>query len=239
MRSGVRASVLALALLSWLAGVHPATAVQLITNGGFESGLTGWTVSDQPGSGGTWIATSSFAPSGISTVGPLNGSMYALTVQTGPGAQVLFQDFTVDPDSKVTLSFGLFADNFADVTSINPAGLDYNATPNQHVRVDILSSGSSAFDTGSGVLQNFYLGTDAGATPHPYTVYTFDISGLVGQGGTFTLRIGEVDNQSYLLAGVDDVSIAARPAFEPGAALLLGAALTSIAGGSILRRRPR
>src|SRR3954463_13479801 len=45
------------ALVLGLAGAEPgrATAAQLIVNGGFEEGFTGWTVLTQPGSGGNWF----------------------------------------------------------------------------------------------------------------------------------------------------------------------------------------
>jgi hypothetical protein len=78
---------------------------------------------------------------------------------------------------------------------INPAGLDWTVSmANQFARVDILSAGASPFDTGSGVLANFYLGADSGDNPHAYTNYNFDITSLVGAGGTFQLRFAEVDN---------------------------------------------
>jgi uncharacterized protein (TIGR03437 family) len=92
--------------------------------------------------------------------------------------------------------------------AINAAGLDYTAVPNEHGRVDILTAGATAFDTGAGVLRNLYLGVDAGGNPHVYTSYTFDITSTVGgAGGTFQLRFAEADNQGNFNMGVDDVSI--------------------------------
>ncbi len=56
---------------------------------------------------------------------------------------------------------------------------------------------SGAFDTGATVLGNFYLGADAGANPHAFTSYLFDITALVGGGGSFVLRFAESDNQGF------------------------------------------
>ena len=35
--------------------------------------------------------------------------------------------------------------------------MDYTAVPNQCDRVDILTAGAGAFDTGAGVVQNLYM----------------------------------------------------------------------------------
>jgi len=70
---------------------------------------------------------------------------------------------------------------------------------------------------------------DAGADPHAFSTITADITALVGGGGTFIFRLGEVDTQSFLNAGIDNVSILADQAVVPiPAALPLFA--TAIAG---------
>jgi len=125
---------------------------------------------------------------------------------------------------------------------VNPIGLDFTDGANQHARVDILTAGSSPFDTGAGVLLNLYLGTDAGANPHAYTNYAFDITSTVGAGGTFQLRFAEVDNQSFFNLGVDDVSITTAPSAvpEPSALLPIGLiALIALALKAKLKHIPR
>ncbi len=42
---------------------------------------------------------------------------------------------------------------------------------------------------------------------HPYTHCSFDVTSLVGGGGTFELRFAEVNNQDNLYQGIDDVSL--------------------------------
>jgi len=221
-----------------------AQASQLITNGGFETGtLSGWTVANQTGSfpGSNFFALSGTTTpqSGSTTVVPATGSFYAVSDGSGPEAHALLQSFTVPgPASSVILSFSLFVNSYGG-SFVNPIGLDFTDGANQHARVDILRSTASAFDTGTGVLQNLYLGTDSGANPHAYKNDTFDITSLVGPGGTFLLRFAEVDNQNVLNLGVDNVSInftAATSVPEPFSITL---AALGVIGFALLRLKRR
>jgi hypothetical protein len=209
----------------------------LIANGGFEGGLAGWTVFDQAGGTGTWFATGALTTptSGHPTVGPKSGAAYAVSDQPGPGAHALTQQFVVAPGSLVQLSFDMFVNNWGVATSVNPAGLDYTASPNQHGRVDILAAGSAPLSTTVGLLQNFYTGADTIGAAGPYKPYSFDITPLVGGGGTFLLRFAEVDNQLWFNQGVDNVSILAEVIPEP--LTMLAVALGAGSLGGYLRRR--
>jgi cysteine-rich repeat protein len=75
--------------------------------------------------------------------------------------------------------------------------------------VDLLSAGSSPFDTTGAILGNYYLGVDPGPTPNPYLSYSFDILGAAPPGGTYEIRFAEVDNQLFLHQGIDNVSVTA------------------------------
>jgi hypothetical protein len=213
----------------------PASAQELITNGGFETGsLSGWTTADQAGSSGGFFAR----PDGMqfdpfhSTVGPASGSYYAVSDQAfsdqrGNGSHALLQTFTVAaPASSVILSFDMFVDNYNfDGSAATPSTLDYTVVPNQQARVDILSSGAGAFDTGAGDLTNFYEGADSVTdpnidNPHLYTHYSFDITSLVGSGGAFQLRFAAANNQDNLYQGVDNVSILETPAVPEASTLV-------------------
>jgi hypothetical protein len=202
-----------------------AAPTELITNGGFETGtFAGWTVTDQAGGSGSWFVDTpgTTTPlSGSATLPGGAGTFYAVSDQTGPGTHSLTQAFTVPwPTLSATLSFDMFVNDWDAGPLINPAGLDYTAVLNQHARVDILSAAASPFDTGAGVLANFYLGVDPGIDPHSFTPYTLDITGIVGAGGTFQLRFAEVDNQLFFNQGVDNISILTEPVPAPGAILL-------------------
>jgi hypothetical protein len=90
--------------------------VQLITNGGFETGLTGWTVTSSAGSGGSWFADTTTATplTGLPTVGPFSGTGYAVTDQVGPGVNALSQDYTVPVGTtSLTLTFDMFINDWA------------------------------------------------------------------------------------------------------------------------------
>jgi len=81
----------------------------------------------------------------------------------------------------------IFANNQSAGGTIVPASgaLTHQAGPAQFGRVDILTSGAGAFDTGAGVLANYFIGADTPPNPNPFTSYLFDITALVGGGGTF------------------------------------------------------
>ena len=233
--------ILAMVSLLGLGITQSAKATELITNGDFETGtFAGWTVVDQAGGSGSFfisnpgaatpVSANSTAPNGS------GGSFYAVSDQGGPGCHVLLQSFTIPAGaSSVTLSFQMFVNNQFGAPIVNPAGLDYTAFPNEHARVDILSSSATAFDTGAGVVQNLFLGSDPGSNPNPYTSYSFNLSSLAA--GTYQLRFAEVDNQFFFQQGVDNVSITAEGGRVPDSGstvVLLGVAMIVV---GLLHRR--
>ena len=206
---------------AWLcaigAAVAPATA-QSITNGGFESGLTGWTKADQIGSDGSFFAQSGTASpvNGFVVPAPPQGMGAAMSDAMAGGTHLLYQDFVV-PGSVAAgtrLAFSIFLNNMADAYH-NPGHLDWAATNpngelnlNQQMRVDIVRSSADPFSNAAAdVLQNLFQ-TDAGTPLHmAYTVFEIDVTALLTAhpGETLRLRFAEVDNVNFLNAGVDGV----------------------------------
>src|SRR4051794_13636001 len=119
-----------------------------ITNGGFESGFSNWTRSDQTGSEGTFaLQTGTTSPvNGAVVPAPPGGTTAAMTDAQGPGSHVLYQDFTVTaPVPAATLLFDLFIANGAG-TFFPASTLDFSTpTLNQQARVDILLGSATAF----------------------------------------------------------------------------------------------
>lgn len=227
-----------MAIAAALVATQGASAAQLISNGGFESGLSAWTVTDLAGGSGSWYAASgsSGPDSGNSTVGPFTGSGYALTDQTGPGTHSLTQSFSVSPGaSSVVLTFNMFVNSYGGFFD-NGGVLDHTGNTVEFGRVDLLTAGAGAFDTGAGVISNLFSGIDSGTNPNPYTAYSFDITSLVSSGGTFQLRFAESDNAGFFNMGVDNVSIDAQSSAvpEPGSLVLISLGLFGMAS---LRKR--
>lgn len=192
-----------------------ANVVQLITNGGFETGLTEWTVTTSAGSGGSWFAdtTTSTPLTGNPTVGPFAGTGYAVTDQFGPGTNALSQTYTVpEGTTSLALTFNMFVNDWNSVTGT------------ANINALILDSGGNPV-TGAGTLQTL-VSTDllvSGGDPNPYVLYSFPITGFVS-GGMYLLDFMETDNVTSMNVGVDNVSLDATTVPEPcSLALLLGA----------------
>src|SRR5262245_41679431 len=136
---------LAAAALLGLA-LAPSAAAQVITNGGFESGLAGWTTADQLGGNGSFAIQSGGASpvNGFPVPTPPQGLAAAMSDAEGPGSHVLYQDIVIPPaPGPALLVFELFVrneDGAEDFFVPVPSSLDF-ATPtlNQQARVDIMT----------------------------------------------------------------------------------------------------
>src|SRR3712207_425059 len=95
----------------------PADCANLVQNGSFESGLSGWTVANQLGSDGSFFAqTGSASPVNANPVAPPpDGLSAAMTDAQAGGSHVLFQDITIPTGlASGTVSFSLYLNNMAD-----------------------------------------------------------------------------------------------------------------------------
>jgi hypothetical protein len=207
-------------------GSSIASAQDLISNGGFETGFAGWTRADQLGSDGTYaLQTGTLSPvNGFAVAGPREGLRSAMTDSTGPGSHALYQDFVVPAFVPgATLKFSIFVNNGATAFS-TPNSLDFS-TPalNQQARVDILRANADPFSLApADVLLNAFQTALNSPLVTGYNDFTIDVGALLAAnaGQTLRLRFAEVDNVNFFNFGVDAVSLTIIPA--PATLGLLG-----------------
>jgi hypothetical protein len=234
--------VLAVAAVAAAMAGGSAQAVELITNGGFETGdFTGWTPTTQlDSSGNLFIQSNSVASTPLSGLpdqtNPSGGDFFAVSDQTGPGSYSLTQSFGVGggPPKDVKVSFQLFANNWSGVNYAN--GRDFKFSPNQNVEVDILTDGADPFTNSPGDIVAVLYGPGSdnlAGNPNPWSTYNFDLGILAP--GTYQIRFAETDNQSFFNMGVDNVSVTAAPEPATWAMMLVGFGALGLA---LRRRRP-
>jgi hypothetical protein len=204
-----------------------------LNNGGFEAGLTGWTIANEIGSDGTFfLQTGTTSPvNGDPVPAPPQGLRAAMTDAGAGGSHVLYQDFVVPASLGATLlTFDLFVGNRADAFR-TPNHLDW-FTPdlNQQARVDLLLGGTDPFSLlAADVVLNAFRTNVGDPLVSGYTHFSVDVTSalIANTGATLRLRFAEVDNVGPLQFGVDNVSFStptAAAAPEPPSLLLLLAA---------------
>jgi hypothetical protein len=195
---------------------------ELISNGGFESGFSGWVRSQQLGSDGSFLdqAGTTSPVNAFAVPAPPQGLHAAMTDGQGPGTHLLYQDFVVPASVPLaTIQFSLFVNNSAAAFS-TPATLDF-ATPtlNQQARVDILTTGADPFSTGAAdILQNLFQTAVGSPLVSGYSGFNVDITALLSAhaGETLRLRFADADNVNFFNFGVDSVSVNVVPAPSVG-----------------------
>lgn len=237
----IGASVSLPLVLSFCAAISPARAQNLIGNGGFESGFSGWNRADQPGSDGSFLVqTGTGSPvNTLPVASPPGGAFAAMTDAQGPGSHVLYQDFVVPVGvTTAILSFDRYVSNGA-TDYFSPNTLDFTSVNNQQARVDLVSAGANPFSVAVGdVLFNAFRTQPGDPLVSGYTTVVADVSTLLqaNAGQTLRLRFAEVDNQLFFNFGVDNVSLTVGTVPEPGSiAFMVGASLFGV--GLVSRRR--
>jgi len=229
----------------WLASVLACVLsfqahAALITNGGFESGFSGWTRNNQLGSEGTYmLQTGTSSPVNMNVVpAPPGGSTAAMTDAAGPGSHVLFQTFVATaPMPEASLVFDLYVGNRAGAF-FAPATLDFSTpTLNQQARVDILSGAADPFSmAGSDILLNAFRTNAGDPAVSGYTRHFVDMSSLLSShlNTPLLLRFAEVDNVGIFQFGVDNVDIQVVP--EPSSSFMV---IIGLLGAACARRARR
>jgi len=217
---------------------------ELITNGGFKSGFSGWTRADQLGSEGQFaLQTGTGSPVNAFTVAaPPQGTSAAMTDAFGPGSHVLYQDFLVPSlVPGATIGFSLYINNTRGAGAFfSPSTLDFSTpTLNQQARVDIVRTAADPFSVASAdVLQNLFQTTPGSPLVSGYSTFLVNVSSLLQsqQGQTLRLRFAEADNVGPFNFGIDNVSIDTSAGVVPEPASLV-LTVGAILGLVALKRR--
>src|SRR5262245_43093016 len=196
LKIGPATRLLVAGLVVALATTGRLRAGELITNGGFESGLTGWTVVDAPGGNGTFSVQSGTASpvNGDPVPTPPGGVNAAMSDGQGPGSHVLYQDFVVPTSSAgvMLLQFDLFLGNRAgDFFTPTDGSLDFSiAAFNQQARVDLLLGGTDPFSVAAGdVLMNIYQTKPGDPAVSGYTTIAAELTSVLATHAGETLRL--------------------------------------------------
>ena len=247
MSFALRRLALPVAVMSVLAAsAVPATAANLIVNGGFEADaaviqspdpVTGWTASEAGILGGVVVNSGSVSPvSGSATPGANSGNHYGLLDLAAPSHMAFSQTFAVgaQPLKSALLSYSWFASYAGDpAVGGNRTGLD--STSNDDVftiRVDLLKSGAGTFSTNASdlVFSNYYA-APIGQLPSAWAVYSSAIpADALMAGQLYTLRIAAASNRGPLIGGIDDVALNVSAVPEPEAWVMFLAGLGIVAG---------
>jgi hypothetical protein len=220
--------LLLLAVASAVLATSGAEA-NLIANGNFEAGLTDWTGATTGAFGNKFYANPNGAPSPVSlrpiAFLPSGGTTVAVSDQTGPGGEALFQSFTTN-GGVLHLTFDWF-----DNTYFTQFGTAIDGTQ-QVGRVDIMSA-IDPFGIGPDVVENLILNPSLPSNPDaPMAVpWEFASFQFTLAPGTYELRFGNGQCCNFQEFGVDNVTLTTP---EPLTSSILCFGIAGLVG---LRRR--
>ncbi len=222
----------------------PLAKANTIVNGGFEvnggpnsTTFAGWNVA-QLGSGSWFASNGTVSPLSGYTVNAPPAGYAALSDQTGPGSNYLYQDIVIPPGG-ATLSFDLLVAN-RNAEFLTPATLDYTAGPNQQFRVDLTETTANldVLTVGAGYLGNLYQTTVGSPLITGYSRITRQIGNSSGAPRSVRLRFAEIDNVTYFQIGLDNVSLDSGAAVASSVSVGVNPSRITTSGSVVLSWTP-
>jgi hypothetical protein len=138
---------------------------------------------------------------------PPESAFAAVTVQGGPGTHVLYQDIALPDGKRADFAATIYLKTNA-AAWVPGDSLDFAGAANQQFRVDIMNPAAGPRDVGFSVLLNVYRTMPGDTVSSGFIQLQADLTPFAGQ--TVRIRFAEVDNQGYLQAAVEAVSVTAR-----------------------------
>jgi hypothetical protein len=215
-------SFAALLISASLFGTAAQASAAEVTNGNFEAGLDGWTVSDLTGANRWTVAERKPVEEEFQFAFPVGtASHVALTKYTGADTNILSQELQLPSASNVALSLYLFYESAVPIAVPSPNTLfvtpkaEGSPTPtNQQVRVDILKPNAPPESISpNDILATPYASQDGDPEELDPKLVTVDLSAFAGQ--TVRLRIATAVEDGPMEAGVANVSLATSPITLP------------------------
>ncbi|WP_035613781.1 PEP-CTERM sorting domain-containing protein [Haloferula sp. BvORR071] len=217
-------------LLASIAGLASSGAA-VLTNGGFESGTSGWTAS------GSFTTVSSLDGE-YAAVSPTAGTSFGVVSNNGVTQASASQTFDISA-AYLLFDYRFLTDEYNTGTAYNDSAsviLTIGGNPTTLLTVsrnDLQSGGQGSLLAGAGFLDNTQFGFDIGQ--NAWKTFLFDTSAFIGQSATLSFQVNNVGDSTPDI-GVSQLAVdRIQQVPEPTAPALLLSAL----GLTALRRRRR
>jgi hypothetical protein len=219
----------------------PAISHAAITNGGFESGTTGWTETGGSGNFGAVISL----PGQFEDINPTEGLHFGVIATDGPIAAPsvqtdgISQSFTISGDSPfLVFDYRFLTDGYNDpffnpsATAILTPSLGAPITLFAISRNDLQAGGDGDLLAGASYLDVQTIGQSIWQT------LSTDLSSYAGQSVTLSFSVNNGGDTDYLFVSklaIDDVRTSATPVPEPGT-YAMAIAILSLVGVRVYTR---